>query len=140
MQAQRTPTRIQNATGTSAAPVPDAADRKSTTDELAASGLANDAIPPQQHEVINGEKRLLLRHELDTCLSLLDVAVHALRCEHEFQQHQRRPAGLPHLNAVIKTLRVCSSTLEACWSELSLAGDVDHEYALWRPESSHKLD
>lgn len=89
-------------------------------------------------EAIDENKRLLLRHELDTSLSLLDVAIHALRCEHEFQLHQQRPDGLPPLNAVIKTLRVCASTLEDCWSELRLAGDVDHEPKLWRACSAEQ--
>jgi hypothetical protein len=231
MQAQLTPKQIHNATGTVAASVPDAADRKPTTDELAASGLveliqafntgceAFSAGSPEQTEsaefvkstygnhydalkkwvgpaktraealaalrfadgelanddddlvlamvhaartyfeqdrepsqtsstssenvdraeIIDREKRLLLRTELDNCLSLLDVAVHALRCEHDYHQHQTRPLGLPHMGAVIKTLEVCASSLEECWSELKLSGDVDYERKLWRPDRRGRM-
>lgn len=91
-------------------------------------------------KIIGRYERLMLRTELDSALSLLDMSLHALRCEHEYQQHQVRPTGLPPINALIKTLQVCAWKLEECWSELKLDGDDDFDHKLWRPAGRAESD
>lgn len=84
-------------------------------------------------EKIGYGERLGLRHDIDAVLSLLDLAVYALRSEREYQMTQVRPEGLPSITGIIKTLVVCTGKLDECWCELKLEGDVDHEPTIWRP-------
>ncbi|MDH4438875.1 MAG: hypothetical protein QE284_00620 [Rhizobium sp.] len=112
-------------------------------DSFAAGNVAANAPAATDREPavatldgVDRDQRLGLRHDLDIVLSLLDVAVHSLLCEEEYQAHQVRPQGLPCMSAVIKTLQVCSGKLEDCWSELTLKGDVDYQLKVWRPKTS----
>jgi|GEM_PF-3989748 len=89
---------------------------------------------------INADDRLELRYEIDAALSLLDLALYALRIEHDYQRTQVRAVGLPCISSIIKTLSICTGKLEICWTELKLEGDVDHEPTLWRPDRPLKKD
>lgn len=82
---------------------------------------------PGESRDFGREERSLMRFELDEVLSLLSVALHALKSEHEFQVTQVRPSNLPCLESVIKTISVGTSKLESCYLDLQLPGDMEWE-------------
>ncbi|MDX0622432.1 hypothetical protein GHK50_29790 [Sinorhizobium medicae] len=79
---------------------------------------------PPSETVFGREERSFMRVELDEVLSLLSLALHALKGEHEYQLTQVRPRNLPSLDAVIKTINVGASKLEGFYLDLQLPGDA----------------